>query len=293
MARDDGQNGTGRSRDPGLSARSRRLTDALRTDQIEVHFLPTVELRTGRAVGAEALVRWAHPRRGLLTASEFLPDASPGGPMRELTERVIELSTGPAGDWRRSGLPLEVSVNLPSAMFSGPDWKLDDLISKALAQAELPPDALSFEITEEALTQDAVADRLGRLTELGASISIDDFGTGRFSIPQLASLPIKEIKIDRSFTRDIGDDDGMTILRPTINLAHQMDLRVVAEGVETEDGWDRLRGMGVDRAQGFFISEPLPARRVPGWLAAWHQRARELNSTRWTRRAPPTAAASL
>lgn len=293
MARDDGENGTGRSRDPGLSARNRDLTAALRANQLEVHFLPTVDLRTGRVVGAEALVRWAHPRKGLLTAGEFLPSASPGGPMRELTERVIELSTGPAGDWWRSGLPLELSVNLPSAMFAEPDWRLDDLISRALAEAELPPGALVFEITEEALTHDAVADRLGRLTELGASISIDDFGTGRFSIPQLASLPIEEIKIDRSFTEDTSGDHAVHVLRSTINLAHEMNLRVVAEGVETEDAWARLRSLRVERAQGFLISEPLPARQLPGWLGAWHQRVRDLNSTRRTRQASPTPAASL
>jgi EAL domain-containing protein (putative c-di-GMP-specific phosphodiesterase class I) len=126
-------------------------------------------------------------------------------------------------------------------------------------------------------------DCLNRLHDMGVRIVIDDFGTGYSSLSYLRRLPIDELKIDRSFIQELTDDDK-TIVRSTIHLAHQMGLQVVAEGVETDEAWRQLRSMGAERAQGFLIAKPLPAREVPAWLAAWNHRARELSSTKRVKR---------
>ena len=145
---------------------------------------------------------------------------------------------------------------------------------------------MQFEITENCLISDPprAAEALERLTRLGATIALDDFGTGHFSLRQLVRLPLEELKIDRSLIIGLGDEENKTMVRATIHLAHQVGLPVVAEGVETRDTWQQLRAMGCERAQGFLISKPMPAREVPAWLASWHQRARELSATKRPRR---------
>jgi diguanylate cyclase (GGDEF)-like protein len=262
------------------------LARALEENEIVAYFQPKVDLRSARVIGVEALVRWAHPERGLIPPGDFLPLAEAGGHMRALTERVIDYSTRAAGDWWHSGLGLQLSVNLAPSTFSEPEWRLDKFVAKALARTGLPGKALQFEVTEDALMADpeVAAEILTRLSDLGASISIDDFGTGHSSLGRLKSLPIDELKIDRSFIFDLAADEDKTIVRSTIHLAHQMGLQVVAEGVETEDVWRQLRSMGCERAQGFLVAKPLPAREVPAWLASWNQRARELSSTKRVRR---------
>jgi diguanylate cyclase (GGDEF)-like protein len=267
------------------------LARALQEDEIVAHFQPKVDLRSARVIGVEALVRWDHPDRGLVSPAELLPLAEAGGHMRALTERVIEFSTRAAGDWWHSGLGLQLSVNLASSSFSEVDWDLDAFVAKTLARTGLPGKALQFEVTEDALMADpeVATETLKRLSKLGATISIDDFGTGHSSLGRLKSLPIDELKIDRSFIQELTEDDK-TIVRSTIHLAHQMGLQVVAEGVETDEAWRQLRSMGAERAQGFLIAKPLPAREVPAWLATWNQRARELSSTKRVRRRGKTTA---
>ena len=206
--------------------------------------------------------------------------------MHELTERVIELATRAAGDWWRSGLRLQLSVNLwPTS--SRPECGISTASSRMLCRRPgLPGEALQFEVTENCLISDPAraAEALERLTRLGATITLDDFGTGHFSLRQLVRLPLEELKIDRCLIIGLDDEENRTIVRSTIHLAHQVGLPVVAEGVETKDTWQQLRSMGCERAQGFLIGKPLPAREVPAWLAAWNQRARELSSTKRRRR---------
>ena len=268
------------------------LARALEEGEIVAHFQPKVDLRTARVIGVEALVRWNHPGRGLISPAEFLPLAEASGQMRALTERVIQFSTRAAGDWWHSGLGLQLSINLAPSTFSEADWKLDTFVAKALARTGLPGKALQFEVTEDALMTepDVAAEILKRLSKVGANISIDDFGTGHSSLGRLKSLPIDELKIDRSFVQDLGNEEDKTIVRSTIHLAHQMGLQVVAEGVETDEAWRQLRSMGAERAQGFLISKPLPAREVPAWLAAWSHKARELSSTKRVQRRSKAAA---
>ncbi len=262
----------------------RRATDIARgldRGEIQAHFLPKVDLRNARVVGVEALARWIHPTRGVIPAGSFMDLIADGGHQRALTEKVLEFSTRAAGDWWRSGLGLQLSLNL----FLGPvtaNWNLPQLVTDALAASGLPGDALQFEVTEGGLLADPeiAARLLGDLNELGATISIDDFGTGHFSLRQLKRLPLEELKLDRSLISGLDEEENRSIVRSTIHLAHQMGIQVVAEGVESETAWRQLRSMGCERAQGYLIAKPLPAREVPAWLASWNQRARELSSTR-------------
>ncbi len=144
-------------------------------------------------------------------------------------------------------------------------------------------------LTEETLMLPAAGELLARLHRLGTPTSVDDFGTGQFSISRLVELPVDELRIDRSFVSDQSDDDRL-VVRSTIHLAHQIGLRVLAKGVETENAWRRLRSLGCERAQGPLLSEPLPAREIPAWLASWNQRARQLSSARRVQRRKRTAA---
>jgi EAL domain-containing protein (putative c-di-GMP-specific phosphodiesterase class I) len=265
----------------GRLALQEELAQAVEEGQIQAHYLPKVDLRNARVTGVEALARWLHPDRGELAAGQFVDLAEAGGLMPALTERIVQLSTLATGDWWRSGLRLQLSVNLPASALTEPDPALDELVSAALVSRELPSDALRLEITEDAImaAPDA-AQTLERLKSLGVTISIDDFGTGRTSLGQLNDLPVDELKIDRSFTRTLTRGEGKGIVRSTIQLARQMDLQVVAEGVETEETWRQLRGMGCDGAQGFLIGKPMAAREVPAWLASWDTRGRQLNRIR-------------
>jgi EAL domain-containing protein (putative c-di-GMP-specific phosphodiesterase class I) len=273
---------------------SDELATALTGDEIHTDFQPKVDLRTGRVLGVEALVRWTHPERGRIGPLDLLAIAESGGHMRALTERVIQFSTRVASDWWRSGLGLHVSVNLPSSALSEPDWELHGFVARALAQSGLPAAALELEVTEGALLLEPVAlsAALQALSDLGGSISVDQFGTGHFSIRQLQKLPIDELKIDRSFILDIEDnEEDRAVVRSMIHLAHQIGLQVTAVGVETDGVWRRLRSMGADHAQGHLIARPLSAREIPAWLATWNQRARELSSTKPGRRTAKATAA--
>jgi EAL domain-containing protein (putative c-di-GMP-specific phosphodiesterase class I) len=280
MAIDRNQNG-GAPAQQGLDP-----VRALEHDEIGVHFQPKVDLRSGRVIGVEALARWSHPSLGILTAEAFIDQFDETGRMSQLTERVIELATRAAGDWWHSGLRLQLSVNLRSDNISAEGRNLDDFVSDALSAARLPGKALQFEVTENSLITDPAraAEALERLTRLGATIALDDFGTGHFSLRQLVRLPLEELKIDRGLIIGLDDQENRMIARAIIHLAHQVGLPVVAEGIETRDTWQQLRSMGCERAQGFLIGKPLPAREVPAWLAAWNQRARELSGAKRPRR---------
>ena len=279
MALDHNQNGNGAQ--PGADPLS-----ALERGAIQPHYLPKVDMRAGRVIGVEALARWEDPGSDPIAAADFLDRIEAGGQMRTLTERMISSSIRAAGDWWRSGLGLQLSVNLSSSIFSLPDWEIHRFVAEALAQAGLPGTALQVEVTEDALVREAdrATTAIEQLAALGTTVSIDDFGTGHFSFKQVMDLPIEELKIDRSLILGLDDGQNRTIVRSSIHFAHQIGLQVVAEGVETEEAWRQLRSMGCERAQGFLIAKPLPAREVPAWLASWNQRARELSATKRVKR---------
>jgi EAL domain-containing protein (putative c-di-GMP-specific phosphodiesterase class I) len=255
------------------------LASALHGDEIQTYFLPKVDMRTARVTGVEALVRWSHPERGVLPPSDFLDLAEAGGLMGALTERVIELATRAAGDWWRSGVRPELSVNLPAEALASPDPGFAEIVRTALADSGLSAEALRFEVTEDAvMTAADPSAALEPLTALGASISVDDFGTGHTSLDRLESLSADEVKIDRSFIRALSGGGGKGVVRSTVHLVRQLGLRIVAEGVETEDTRRQLRGMGCDAAQGFLIGAPMPAREFLAWISSWDAHGRELNT---------------
>jgi diguanylate cyclase len=255
------------------------LAAGLRRGEIQTYFLPTVDLRTARVIGVEALARWFHPERGVLQPADFLDIAETAGLMPAITERVIELGLRAAGDWWRSGLRLELSVNLPAAALTETDQRPQEFIREILSHAGLPSEALRFDLPEDAvMSATDPGEALQRLTKVGNSISIDDFGTGHTGLGRLKRLAVDELKIDRSLIRALARGGDRALVRSTIHLARQLGLRVVAEGVEAEETWRQLRGMGCDAAQGFLIGAPMPAREFLAWIASWDARGRKLNT---------------
>jgi diguanylate cyclase (GGDEF)-like protein len=242
--------------------------------QLVLHHQPQVDVATRRTVGVEALVRWQHPTRGLLAPLDFLPLAEVHGLMGVLTDAVLAQSIAQAAVWHRAGRGLRLSVNLSASNLL--DTGLPDRVAQLLELHALPPSALVLEVTETVLLSDP--DRslavVGALTELGAGVSIDDFGTGYASLTYLHQLPVQELKLDRSFTADLlTDSRAAAIVASTIRLAHQLGLRVVAEGVEDPATLVHLRALDCDESQGYLHSPPLPAAELEQWLACQDERA--------------------
>jgi len=243
------------------------LSVGLRKGQIEAYFQPKALVGSGRIVGLEALARWRHPSRGLIGPAEFLDVAEQAGLGPALTRRMFGLALGQLRIWRDLGLDLHVAVNTTVADLQ--DAQFPSTVAAALAAHGLPPEALVLEVTETSVFADPVrvGDVLARLGELGVGLSLDDFGTGFSSLTHLKLLPVGEVKIDRSFvsnmTRDAVDAG---IVRATIQLAHTIGVRVVAEGVEDQDTWDALQSEGCDVVQGYAISPPALADDLFGLL---------------------------
>ena len=236
------------------------LPRALEEGEIVLHYQPKVDLGTGELCGVEALVRWAHPVRGLLGPGEFLSLAERTELMRPLTGRVLELAAAQAAAWRRAGTPLQVAVNVTMGDL------VDDVfpaeIQSLLDRNALEPGALALEITESTMMSEPerVRDVLARLARMGVTLAIDDFGTGYSSLGYLRELPVHVLKIDRSFVTGMTQgDSGRAIVRATVELAHALGLEVVAEGVETEDVRDELRALGCEVGQGWLFGKPVPA----------------------------------
>jgi diguanylate cyclase len=243
------------------------LREALRRSQLTVHFQPKIDLRTGQPVGAEALVRWLHPERGNVPPDEFLPIAVDTGQAAQLTSAVIELALAGVSDWIAHGLDLRVAINLYES-----DLRNDVIVAKiasALDRHVLPPSCLTVEITEQSLVTDPVGARrvLNQLHDLGVSISLDDYGTGYSSLAYLREFPIDELKLDKLFAQQmISDQTSWVIVRSTIELAHALGIRVVAEGVEDGVTYDDLLTLGCDIGQGFYWSAPMTATQFRRWV---------------------------
>jgi diguanylate cyclase (GGDEF)-like protein len=242
------------------------LRTALETDELEVYLQPQVDLADGRVVGAEALVRWNHPTRGLLSPAQLLPAAEQAGLLGPLTDTVLELSlTAAARWWHDRAVP--VSVNLSAANVT--DLDLPGKVSSSLARHGLPAKALTLELVEDTLMADPERGRqvLAELRSLGVRTSIDDYGTGYSSLAYLRHLPADELKLDRSLTADVGDDHrAAAIVEHTVALAHALGLRLVAEGVEDDATAAVLARLGCDIAQGYAIARPMPVQNFLDWL---------------------------
>jgi diguanylate cyclase (GGDEF)-like protein len=244
------------------------LRSALEEGGLDVHYQPQAELATGRVTGVECLLRWAHPELGAIGPDEFVPVAEHTGLIRPLTHYVLDVALEHCAAWRRSGLDVPVAVNLSVRSLLDPELAED--VARLLRAAEVPARALTLEITETSIMGDPgrTLSVLDRLAGLGLTLAIDDFGTGYSSLAYLKRLPVDEVKIDKSFVLDMkGDPDDEAIVRSTVDLGHNLGLRVVAEGVEDGGTWRRLAELGCDRAQGFHLARPMPAEALERWLA--------------------------
>lgn len=221
-------------------------------------------------IGVETLVRWNHPRNGLVFPERFIAIAEQHGLINELTQTVLSAALRQLRAWRDRGLALQVAVNVSMEnlrTLAFPDW-----VAEQLAAAGLPAGSLILEITESQLMVDKVAslDTLSRLRLKQVGLSIDDFGTGHSSLSLLRDIPFSELKVDRSFVHGASYDASLrAIVEASLAMARQMGLTTVAEGVEEKADWEFLRSAGCDQAQGFMIARPMPAVRLPGWLDHW------------------------
>jgi diguanylate cyclase (GGDEF)-like protein/PAS domain S-box-containing protein len=262
------------------------LGEAIREQQLVLHFQPKVDLPSRTIIGFEALVRWQHPRLGLLAPGAFIPLAEVGDLMQGITRNVIELALRQLREWADAGLPYSMAINLSPRNLLERDFVAS--FEQALARSGADPRSVELELTETALMQDpdGAAQRLGRIAALGVRISIDDFGTGYSSLAHLRHLPIHALKIDRMFVTEMATNaQDLAIVRSTIGLGRNLGLQVVAEGVETSEVLTMLSDLGCDTSQGFAVSAPKAWRDMEAWLAA--------DGARWVSNGLPGAAARL
>ncbi|WP_329381158.1 putative bifunctional diguanylate cyclase/phosphodiesterase [Streptomyces sp. NBC_01716] len=263
----------------GLLGDLRRALDA---GDVELHYQPKVRF-DGQVVGLEALVRWVHPDRGRVPPDEFIAIAESSGLMPYLTEYVLESALGQVARWRAQGLFVPVAVNVSPRDVHTPGFA--GAVAARLARHGVPAGALQLEITEHVLLEDPqrAADTLAGLTGHGVKMSLDDFGTGYSSLVHLRRLPVSELKIDRSFVARLAiDNEDAEIVRCTIDLAHSLGLVVVAEGVEDDETWERLRDLGCDAVQGWLVAAAMPPHEATSWLLA-------RGETGWRRPSPTPA----
>jgi len=245
------------------------LRQAINDATLDVYYQPQIDLQTGRVLGAEALVRWAHPRHGFIAPDEFIPVAEQAGLIWPLTILVLRKALTECARWRRNGDVLRVSVNLSARSLL--QAALPEAVAALLVEAELPASALCLELTETSMMVDPrrTVEVLHRLRALGVTIAIDDFGTGHSSLAYLKQLPVGEIKIDKSFVLGMLDDRfDSAIVSSIIDLARHLLVPVVAEGVESTDIERRLVEAGCAFGQGFGFSRPIPAEAFVAWMAA-------------------------
>jgi diguanylate cyclase (GGDEF)-like protein len=243
------------------------LRYAIEHDELTLAFQPKVHLQTRRVIGVEALVRWHHPHRGVIPPDDFISLAERSGLIKPLTLRVLTMALDQAQAWYRAGFLLNVAVNLSARNLMDPE--LPDQVAELLRSAGAIPERLELEITESTIMADPTRalDVLTRLHQMQVSLTIDDFGTGYSSLGYLKRLPVSTIKIDKSFVRNMADDDNdAVIVRSTIELVHNLGLVVVAEGVETSYIWERLASLGCDAAQGYYMAKPMPAADLTQWF---------------------------
>ena len=255
------------------------LRMAVDHDQLRLYLQPKIELRSGRVLGAEALVRWQHPQRGMVSPMRFIPFAEQTGFIRVLTGWMIDRCSARCRELSAQGLDLKFAINLSTRDLL--DQDLPAKLERQFARGSVSPRSLCMEITESAIMDDPqrAMQTLQRLHGMGLRLSIDDFGTGYSSLAYLKRLPLHELKIDKSFVMAMETDRAdLKIVRSTIDLAHNLGLTVVAEGVETEQAWALLGAMQCDEAQGYFMAKPMPEEDFASWMAHWAQPATRLRT---------------
>lgn len=265
---------------PGRLSLLADLHQALDLEQLELFYQPKLDLRSQAIVGVEALMRWHHPEHGLVPPDIFIPILEQSGLLKRYTYWALDTAAAQCRAWNDQGWDLSIAVNL--SMYNLRDAGLSPYVQDCVQNRGLHAHALVLEVTESAVMSDPhhVSKVLDELVASGIQFSIDDFGTGHSSLSHLKRLSVAELKIDKSFVFDmVGDNDDSIIVRSTVDLAHNMGLRVVAEGVENEGSLAMLRGMGCDQVQGYFIAKPMPVECFGDWLRASSWEVKSLTVT--------------
>src|SRR3954471_7090397 len=273
--------------DAGRLALIGELRRAMDETELVLYYQPKIDLATGQAKGVEALARWQHPERGLLSPDEFIPLAERSNLLRPMTLFLIDTALRQANAWRSKGIEISVAVNL--SMQNMLDLRLPNDLARLLTSWRLPAGSLELEITESTIMADhrRAQTILSRLSKMGVRLSIDDFGTGYSSLAYLQELPVDAIKIDKSFVMEMHQDAGnATIVQSTIDLGHNLGLEVVAEGVESAESYSTLARLGCDYAQGFFLSKPLSPDKMSIWLEVFMGVSDEHELAQWALKAP-------
>lgn len=243
------------------------LREAIENNDLVLHYQPKVSFKTGKALGVEALLRWHHPIRGLIAPDRFIPLAERASLIHPLTLWVVEAALRQARDWRNAGTQLGIAINISAHDLQDP--KFADLVTQLCAATGTPHRDVTFELTERSLMSDTARAKgtLLQLSKMGIGLSIDDFGTGYSALSYLQSLPVNEIKIDRSFIANfVADPRARRIVHAIIDLGQSLGVGVVAEGIETREAWDVLTDLGCDMGQGYHIGRPMVAHQLSHWL---------------------------
>jgi len=243
------------------------LKDAISNNELVLYFQPQVDITTGNTCGVEALVRWIHKERGLIPPDEFISIAEQSGLINSLTMWVLNSALENCANWKKKGLDTKVAVNISARNLK--DSAFPQKIKNLLIKWSIDASYLRLEITESFVMEDPIEAMkiLTHLSNMGVSLSIDDCGTGYSSLAYLQKLPVNELKIDKSFVLGMADSlDSSKIVQSIIDLAHNLGLDVVAEGVENENVWNKLDAMGCEIAQGYYMSKPMPSKEIEEWF---------------------------
>lgn len=256
------------------------LKSAIQAHQLALYLQPKINMQTKQGYAAEALVRWIHPEKGFIFPDQFIPFAEQTGLIQGITLWMIEEACRVHAALKNEGIALTIAVNISTRDLISSD--LPEKIEQIFKQHNVTYDAISLEITESSIMDDPVRAEatLQRLSQMGLKIAIDDFGTGYSSLGYLKRLPVQELKIDKSFVMNMANNESDTIIvRSTVDLGHNLNLKVVAEGVETLEVWNLLAKMGCDYGQGYFMGKPMPEKDFKAWLVRWEEQIKTMVKT--------------
>ncbi|VAW93399.1 diguanylate cyclase/phosphodiesterase (GGDEF & EAL domains) with PAS/PAC sensor(s) [hydrothermal vent metagenome] len=249
------------------SVSATELEQALQQHQLVLYYQPQINMQTGDLHGVEALVRWQHPEYGLIYPNQFIGLAEQSSLIEPLTEEVIRLAVEQSRNWQAEGINISVSINVSAENITS--LSLPEQLKKLTDKHAIDPNKITLEITENAVMGDLTSslDVLNRLRMKGFALSIDDFGTGYSSLSHLYKMPFTELKIDQSFIMQmLEDSEAMVIVKICIMLGQMLGMKLVAEGVETQEVWDELQTLGCDIAQGYLMAKPMPADALVQWI---------------------------
>jgi len=248
-----------------------RIRCAIEHNEFVLYYQPKVNMQTGDVIGAEALIRWEHPERGLIPPAEFLPIIENHSLSVDLGSWVMDTALAQISEWQAAGLNIKVSVNIGARQLQQQDF-MDQFMALLAKHPDVEPGNLELEILETSALEDIadVSAIMRKCSEVGVKFALDDFGTGYSSLTYLKRLPADLLKIDQSFVRDMLDDpDDLAIVNGVIGLATVFHRQVIAEGVETIEHGTKLLSLGCVLAQGYGIARPMPAAKVPNWVVTW------------------------